>query len=1686
MPTPLSEIIPLELLPTAQITSNESPLSFLERILVTQIESRLLEPDTGNEFILGLSIAEEVVLSFPGLEGVTLVIGGADSTQSEVLVGIAPGIADIRIKGGIRLRFPREWLKPMIRQDGKWINDPSLDYTEIKLNTSLLINKDWNFSFDGINEFTIRPSMIANTGFIIEASVAIDLSENHALPETIAMGLGDRWRGVVFKTLTLHLPSELDVRILPEELTLRNFHIGSGGLNGSVSGNWSPTVTETEISGNGAGSFFGISFGLQNLELELLQNAVTGMEINGILFLPFFNQPIGVNFAITLDGTIGVELSEIQPPGIAYDAGLVKLEIDDVLKITVERLGFEIKNGVFTAKLSGAIQPLFLKDIFDWPSSKINELSIDSHGNVYFDGGWLDIPEKYSIDFYGFQIDITKLGMGKTEDGGKWIGFSGELSLVDGFTAGASVEGLRIIWYDDGRDTKITLNGLGVEFEIPDVLRFKGTVSYRELPDNVHRFDGDIKLELLYLNLQVDGKLVIGTRDGDPFFAIYLGVDLPAGIPLFATGLGIYGFSGLFAHQMEPNKKPEEEWYEGWYKRNPAGIIDLSKKWDYHSDSFALGAGITLGTLSDNGYAFSGKMLMLIVFPGPIVMLEGKSNILRKRSELDKGEPVFRSLAVLDNRAGNFLVNIEALYKQYTKGEIIEISGNTEAFFDFHNASLWHLYIGEKEPKTKRIRAEIFHLLEANSYFMMDSHQVATGAFLGYDKKWKFGPLRVILEAWIEGNAQLSWKPVHFYGDLGLHGKAELSVWGFGAGLMVDANFACDVFEPLHILAKFKVGINLPWPMDDISATIKLEWGPDNEMPPFPLPLKEIAIEHFKTTTSWPLIRGQLLLPNYDENADEFYDGPSGSSLPEESENLPVVPLDCRPHITFGRSMNFDGSIGINPQITNPEYEQIGDSNQKAKYVLSELSLQICNGTDWEIVAKAPHENGFQDLWGSWALVPNMNSSENTVDTEESQANVKLWLWSNTPYDYTRFVGKEWNEWANGQFGNYPCIPIPKDKGTCYDFEKISPDELLTSPWAHPDEPGLVFKWTIPEIQQISILEEIFKDRKHALCFPLDQKVVNLMIDLPETVKNIHIIAKFSCKAGGYILLKSYDKNNLLLDGILNSYVENTITDLDLIIEKGTIHNIHINGNGTLCIIAVCLTKGISEEEKKSRKEMLNHIKSEVAHLSQKGNVLLPYSKYRLKVFTKIYKNNDTTWRELIEYAYFQTDGPPGLSTLTTPVGSPANEEFKSGLEDLSRYVEQTIPATVPAEGEKPFLPRPVYRAYDVSIRFNEDYVDLMYRISRCDLGLYLYDNSNQPIRDAEDRLIILNNHWGTVEELFLTESEKEWIHTLNTRDCLETMLSGTGIPHNKKLESQDEGQVLKADTVYEARLIPLLLHEDFQYPEHTGAELPEITGWQVQDETGVTPSLWKVGSEGQPNSKTYFIEQTMVDAGHSFLITGSENWTDYRMTTILRSNNEREFGICFRFADFENHYLFSMDRKYRSRRLIRKENSISRVLAEDDFVYQKNRDYVVTVEAMGQSIRIYFDGKLLFDVVDAKLSKGKIGLFCGENEMARFSDVRIDDFRKEAPIVYRFKFTTSQFANFFHHLHSYQDETWRKELNVKYDDIHDLVTQAVSSVSAKTNVEIQNFENLEQLLFSNIESKLGNELEITRIMKNE
>ncbi len=1728
---------------------------FLSNIVVTSHTTEELNPGPGDRFEIGLSIVEELIINIVGLQGFSLVLGGSTTSLMTIEVSMWPDRLTVGISAGARLRFSPSMLKPVRRENEQWINDESRQYVEVGITASIIIDQDWNVSFDGTNEFRLEPVMIADSGVVLVGEIALDFSETIGLPESAAIGLPSTWRGVVFKSLVVYLPAAFSNAVPIDHLSFTNFHIGSGGVSGTVSLNDTPPT----------GTIGGLPFQPTLLEIELRQNCLIRVEIEGQFTLPFFDAPLNVNVGFDMAGNLSVALSSTQSPDNNINNGILTLDKPGLFSLIVESIGFAINQGVFSVILSGDFKPEVPPII--WPSFHVKELVIDSKGNVSLDGGWLDLPDQQSFSFYGFQMEVTKLGFGKTDDGGKWIGFSGSLRLIEGLSAGASVEGLRISWYDD-RPTKLTLEGIGVELDIPDVLHFKGAVAYRELPGNIHRFDGRIKVQLFALDLEVDALLVIGIENGSQFFALYLESDLPAGYPLWATGLGLYGFAGLFALEMEPNKSDSEEWYEnpdqtdGWYKRPQIGVSDLTDKWKPVQGSLGLGAGVTIGTLADNGFTFSGKMMLVIVFPGPIIILEGKANILSERKSLndEQSKPLLRCLAVLDARAGSFLFSLDAHYRFASGGELIEIGGSAEVFFSFSDGNAWHIYIGRREPKERRIRAQIIKIFEANAYFMLDSRELAMGAWIGLAEDWQFGPIRAILEAWIEGNVALSWRPVHFHGDLWLHGKIYVSFLFFDIGLSVDARLAADVFDPFHLLAELAVTLFLPWPFPDIEFSITLEWGPEPNLPAIPAPLQEVSIEHLKISTKWPLAKESgLLAPIYRDGAGNLQ-SPRNSADMETSPEIikwlpppadaPVVPLDCRPCITFGRTVHDNAQAGVNAQMVwknaDPEgFERIGDPKNnegpvRVSYALSELVLENWNTTTflWEIIASAGNANLADRLWGSWAPVPQLPSGDPTGNSDPPIANNKLLLWSKSGFDYTRSSGRSWDEWFTDRFPGYPCVAAIPEREICFNFESLTVGEHISSPWRWDTEPGISVYWIEPVHQTVVSRQQTISGLTNAICFPStreggvpgDPVIPNFVtIELPAGISAVHIIIvdQEGVEAIGY------DAQGNSYGPFFGGRPGSPRVDI-----AGTnLVQITLRGSSVICLFQICVIYPPDPGTMAERDRLAQHMVEEIAHWQQTDSVLEPDRDYRLRIVTTVEAFGEEElegWEPspnpLIQtqFAFFHTQGPPGLTNLSLPAGiansqdnsmraadgsliqvdgTPAQRSvLVSELNSLTPYVQQTVPPTVPSAGQNPPLPRPVYRAYDTGVQFNENYVELMYKAYKRSLGLYLYDNNNQPVRDAEGRVIAVSNNWGNTAQLRLEESEQRWITTVNTNGCAG--IDTSTIVHDQTLTAA--GQVLEPDTLYEGRLIPLLLEEDFNsYPANTIASGSNGTfgGWLIIDQgLNQGPSHWGIGRVGSVSS----LNQDRSIWGGSLnsldpvkpgtmLVRSSipgippnhpqqpAKWTDYRLIVVMRNADDDAFGLVFRYQDSSNYYRFSMDRQHRYRRLVRVVQDIHTILAEDNFVYQVNSDYIITVEAIGSSLRLYQDEVLIFAVLDESLSNGSIGLYCYASAGVSFSHVRMDDFRLIAPAVFKYQFTTSLFTDFFHQLHSYQDETWLIELPIESISDNDFAAILTRSVNPATQTSENEVRAYDQMVTALNRSLVPNpqRVEVNRIERN-
>lgn len=1476
------------------------------------------EPGGAAEITSSLEVYTELAFDIPALPGVTVVLnpGGIDPVLT-----LDGQDTTLELTAGLSLRFAPDLLQPVtkVTDDSGSVSfepDKSRDYAAVALGeVEVTIHVDGPPQFETeVGAELDGPVEVGETGVIIEsADLEVNFSGDGPAPDVAP----DHWTGVMLKQASIRLPDLFDGTIETDGLGF-----GAGGITGSVS--FTPDPNEVQYdpdtktySGDFGGTFLGLKGAVTGVSLEFQQNVPVGGGIQGEVIVPYFEERVAVDVSISAETGFSVTVTDA--PDDSTDAGsasnspaLVELKREGVYRITVESIGITIDDGT-EVSVSGTVTPDI--DDLDLPGVRIEELSVDDDGNVQVEGGWIDLKEQYSVDFHGFTFEVTKLGFGSNDDGSRWIGLNGSIKFVDELSAGASVEGLRITWDDDGV-RGVSFDGIGIEFEVPGVIEFEGEVGYTE-DDGVHRFDGDISVDLISLDITVDGSVVVGTKEDFTFFAVYLEGQLTSGIPLWATGLSLYGMAGLYAGKMSPGKEAtpgtdELAWYDAdnedrsWYHKGEPGVSDLEPKWGPDRDGMAFGAGVVVGTTPDNGYSFNSRLLLVISFPGPVIMLNGRANLLKERSELSD-EGMFGAIAVLDNRAGTFTAGLDAQYMQPgndqpASGGLVDVRGSAEAFYDFQDPTAWYLNIGRKEPRKERIRADFLSLFTADAYLMMDPQRLALGGRYGYDANYGFGPLSVDLEAWIEANAAISWYPVHFTGELWLHGRVALQAFGFGLGITADARIAAEVLDPFHLVGEFSVSLSLPWPLDDVGASVTLEWGPELDDPPIPHPLKEVGIEHQKTTTGWPLPRSvddgsySLLLPDYGDPdldgmlapAGELPDVDTSGDVSEPDgappiEDMPVVPLDGRPYLSFNRPVRDEIDVD-GKDLDDPGWEQIGNPGEgtgpvEVRYTLDGLTLlegvpqdEDDGSISWSAFDSTDGPGG--TLHGTWAPLPtrSQGSDGTRPSGDKPLGNTKLWLYTESPFAYARHAGGESPEYVDRDTVDYPCPPEP----VCYDCVGVDPLDLETRdevirrtaevggteteyvaeqnyhtyrtdeawPAFTVDHEGDARRPELKSAGETGADVPVLRFYSDHHGDPIEDmewkwaasKRLELTIDLPYEYRSVAVAVRpdpdtysIECSAtdGGGVThdeTVNFDGQNRVDHRFVLTSDDSTFDTVTLVARRGTKYpdsradDPDINWTPPILDLDVVEVCGghVPLDEPRASSKAVSRARQSVSRWAETGRVLRPNRVYRLQIDTTVEARGTEGFEferteSLSEFAYFRTGGPPGVGELSAPVGASEPEEFTSGLGDLERYVRSTTPETVGVRGSSP--PGPFYRAYDVDVAFNEDYVDRMYREASRDLGLYLYDANDRPVRDASGRLTVTQDAWGTVEELVLDRDERRWLETIESRDCLSGATSESEIAEDDLLEtgSTADGElVLDPETTYEARLVPMPLNDRF------------------------------------------------------------------------------------------------------------------------------------------------------------------------------------------------------------------------------------------------------------------------------------
>jgi hypothetical protein len=184
------------------------------------------------------------------------------------------------------------------------------------------------------------------------------------------------------------------------------------------------------------------------------------------------------------------------------------------------------------------------------------------------------------------------------------------------------------------------------------------------------------------------------------------------------------------------------------------------------------------------------------------------------------------------------------------------------------------------------------------------------------------------------------------------------------------------------------------------------------------------------------------------------------------------------------------------------------------------------------------------------------------------------------------------------------------------------------------------------------------------------------------------------------------------------------------------------------------------------------------------------------------------------------------------------------------------------------------------------------------------------------------------------------------------------------------------------------LLRDDFNDNNYTG--------WTVTNQGTVSaPSAWSAATGALRQTSdihsTPTTAATVPKPGTFNRYTAGSSWTNYSVTTELRSSDNDTLGVMFRYSSTNNYYRFSMDSERSNRRLTKVRNGTWSTLWQDSTAYQLNRTYVLEIIANGSNITVKLDGVQLWSGNDTNtLTTGTVAMYSWQNTGAQFDNVLV------------------------------------------------------------------------------------------------
>jgi large repetitive protein len=625
-------------------------------------------------------------------------------------------------------------------------------------------------------------------------------------------------------------------------------------------------------------------------------------------------------------------------------------------------------------------------------------------------------------------------------------------------------------YLDEARAPELT--ALSARVDIPGALVGSGYMRIGTSADGTAKtIGGQIDLTLRPVNVRVAAALEIATitDGGREATGVYIGLNvvLPAGIPLGSTGLGIFGFRGIFGMHYRrtqitgPNASvPALEWLKASGGQphllkapGPTGPV----LWEPKIDNWAFGIGILIGTM-EGGVLINLDGTFLLELPGPRVLIMLNARILVPPPSVDGMGQKGGVLAVIEITPEHFLIGI---ILQWEIEKLIKIVIPVEAVFPFgSHANEWHIYLGARSDYGPSIEVDVLGIVTGTGYLMFRGNGIQAfdnghgalpaikgfGIGLGVAASFTWGDVDAGLYLRLGGgmDAVLGFDPFILAGNIWVAGELRLWIISIGADALLEVVVAEQGALPpapdgtpradLSLYVHGKACGHVDFFFFSVSGCVEITISGPKMPAAIPTLVEKVSLQ----SRSPALAQGSGVDKGIDVSLGTAGEG---SSYPGDA-NTPVVPIDAFPVISMLVPPSPDGSVTIGglevPLTAAPGVDPSGYAERSGdhyRYRITAMRLERVKGNGQVDPVTLLGGTGTTNAPASWWSV-------NSATDANATAQLALLTWQATPatkaIEYTdRLVEDITRRWGD------VCTPAapPAEVLWTFKLERIGPSD---------------------------------------------------------------------------------------------------------------------------------------------------------------------------------------------------------------------------------------------------------------------------------------------------------------------------------------------------------------------------------------------------------------------------------------------------------------------------------------------------------------------------------------------------------------------------------------------------------------------------------------------------------------------